>query len=120
MILLEKDAHFMLNHIHYSEHRLKEVENMGYHGNCGCGSQRIIVQRRNGCGCGCHTHTHCGCITPNQGCNNYNQVDVAKARCQGAYEECLRQANGTTCVNTNTETNCVNPCIQPRCNCNND
>lgn len=87
---------------------------MGYsNGNCGCGTQRIVVQRRN---CGCNTPTNncgccmptnnCGCVKPTHNCTHHNhQAAVAKARCQGAYEECIRQAND--CTNTtNAPTTC--------------
>ena len=72
-----------------------------FNGNCGCGNQRIVVQRRCGCGCGCHPTP-----TNNCGCNqNPNQTNIAKAKCQGAYEQCLRDATGTN--TTNNTGNCT-------------
>lgn len=84
-----------------------------FNGNCGCGGQRIVVQRRCNCGCGCVNPTPvnpgcgCGCVNPT------NQTNIAKAKCQGAYEQCLRDANGTS--TTNNTGNCT---CQTQCNCN--
>lgn len=83
---------------------------MGYsNGNCGCGTtQRIVVQRRNGCGCTNTTwnvtrNNDCGCAGTN---NGYTAAQVAQARCQGAYEECLRNAQCDYQNNTAANQNC--------------
>lgn len=87
-----------------------------FNGNCGCGNQRIVVQRRCGCGCGNPANQGCGCHpTPpnNCGCGQAaNQTNIAKAKCQGAYEQCLRDATATN--NTTPTGNCT---CHTHCNC---